>query len=165
MVDLISSSTTVLDRATRIDRLKKLLLSVGGQSVALQHPEYDHISVTWVLEGGFVMAGRIVPRVMVAHQCHLNVMTLWQRGYSGLIGIGTGWGLCSKDKSWARHSWGILRNGILETTPWGAGIYPDEAKCEKRFGVVLQGKDADSVADYVMRSATGGKNRSLVTVQ
>jgi hypothetical protein len=143
MVDLISSSTTVLNRETRVDQLHKLLLSIGGNDVARHVPD-DDLVVSWVLEGGFCMAGRIVPRVMQARQCHMNMLSIWKKGYSGLVGIGTGWGLSSEREMWIRHSWGVLRDGILESTPWGAGLLPDD-KCDKRFGIVLQGNDLASM--------------------
>jgi hypothetical protein len=104
MHNLTSSHGTVLSKSTRIERFKRLLLSVGGKDVAFQ-PSDDDISVPWLLESGFVMAGRIVPRIMAAGKCHLNVLTVWQRGYSGLVGIGTGYGLSNHDGNWYRHSW------------------------------------------------------------
>jgi hypothetical protein len=148
-LDTISSRKTVLNESTRVERLNRLLLSVGGKDVVFQ-PSNDDYSVLWLLESGFVMAGRIVPRIMAAGKCHLNVLKVWQMGYSGLVGIGTGYGLSSRDGNWYRHSWGVLRDGLLETTPWGAGQSPTD-KCEKRFGMLLQGKAADYLADYCLR--------------
>jgi hypothetical protein len=97
------SAATVLNRQTQIDRLQKLLLGIGGNSVAIPAVD-DDIVVSWVLESGFVMAGRIVPRVMKPRECHMNIFKLWQRGYAGLVGIGTGWGLSSNNLMWIRHS-------------------------------------------------------------
>jgi hypothetical protein len=53
-----------------------------------------------------------------------------------MVGIGTGYAL-SADGLWRQHSWGVRRQGILETT----------APREKYFGILLQGSSADSFAE------------------
>ena len=53
----------------------------------------------------------------------------------GMVGIGTGYAL-SGDGLWRQHSWGLRREGILETTVERA----------KYFGVLPQRDDAESFA-------------------
>lgn len=52
-----------------------------------------------------------------------------------IVGIATGYAL-SGDGLWRQHSWGVLRDGIFETT---------ETRL-KYFGIVLQGERADYFA-------------------
>ena len=52
-----------------------------------------------------------------------------------MVAIATGYAL-SDDGLWRQHTWGILRDGILETT---------EARIEY-FGLLLQGERADEFA-------------------
>ena len=47
--------------------------------------------------------------------------------------------LVCDDGLWRRHSWGILRDGVLETT---------EARL-KYFGIVLQGIAGDKAAEFL----------------
>jgi hypothetical protein len=68
--------------------------------------------------------------------CHANISYLWMRRRRYMVGIGTGYAL-SADGLWRQHSWGVRRQGILETT----------APREKYFGILLQGSNADSFAE------------------
>ncbi len=68
--------------------------------------------------------------------CHRNVARVWVSRQPGIVGIGTGYAL-SEDGLWRQHSWGVLKNGILETT----------VARTKYFGVMLKGIAADSFAD------------------
>ncbi len=67
--------------------------------------------------------------------CHQNVSTVWQSKVPKLIAVGTGYAL-SEDGLWRQHSWGVLRDGLLETTVVRV----------KYFGLLLQAADADSFA-------------------
>lgn len=116
-----------------IKRLKLLLLKLGGEFVvAPPKPDPD---ITALLESGFLIGGRIVFREMAGSACHRNVSALWKKRRFGLVGIATGYGL-SKDGLWRQHSWGVLRDGILETTQVRL----------KYFGILLQGEKADHFA-------------------
>ncbi|HEX7958941.1 MAG TPA: hypothetical protein VF493_03430, partial [Terriglobales bacterium] len=53
----------------------------------------------------------------------------------GIVAIATGYAL-SEYGLWRQHSWGILRDGVLETTKTRL----------KYFGIVLQGGEADFFA-------------------
>jgi len=72
---------------------------------------------------------------MKSSSCHQNVAFLWTKRKFGIVGIATGYAL-TDDGLWRQHSWGILRDGVLETT---------EARL-KYFGIVLQGERADFFA-------------------
>ncbi|MDR3674477.1 MAG: hypothetical protein P4N24_03235 [Acidobacteriota bacterium] len=68
--------------------------------------------------------------------CHENVAAVWKARRFEIIAIATGYAL-SDDGLWRRHSWGILRNGVLETT---------EARLQY-FGIVLPVAGADYFAE------------------
>ena len=89
-----------------------------------------------LLERGFLMSGPILFHVMKSSSCHRNVASVWIRKEFGIVGIATGYAL-SDDGLWRQHSWGVLRNGVLETT---------QEKL-KYFGLLFQGKRADFFAD------------------
>lgn len=67
--------------------------------------------------------------------CHQNIASSWKARRFGIIGIATGYAL-SEDGLWRQHSWGLLRDGILETTELRV----------KYFGILLQGDRADYFA-------------------
>ena len=113
--------------------LKGLLLGFGG--VHLVAPPGPDPDLPLLIEAGFVMAGPVVLRAMKKSGCHENLAELWASNEPGVVGIGTGYSL-SDDGLWRQHSWGIRREGILETT----------ASRVKYFGVLLQRRDADMFA-------------------
>lgn len=88
-----------------------------------------------LLERGFLTAGPIRLKVMKSSSCHQNVASVWTARKFGIVGIATGYAL-SDDGLWRQHSWGILRDGVLETTTTRL----------KYFGIVLQGERADFFA-------------------
>jgi hypothetical protein len=96
-----------------LERLKELLLNLGGEFlVAPPKPDQD---VPMVLERGFLMSGPIMFNVMESSSCHRNVASIWIRKEFGVVGIATGYAL-SDDGLWRQHTWGVLRDGVLETT-------------------------------------------------
>jgi hypothetical protein len=113
--------------------LKPLLLKLGGAYVvAPQRPDPD---LPLLIEFGFVTSGPVLVKSMDHQACHRNVAEIWKARKHGVVAIGSGYAL-SSDDLWWEHSWGILREGILETT----------TKRLKYFGLVLQGAKADSFA-------------------
>ncbi len=74
---------------------------------------------------------------MKASRCHENVAAVWKARRFGIIAIATGYAL-SEDGVWRVHSWGTLPDGVVETT---------EARL-KYFGIVLEGTQADNLAEY-----------------
>lgn len=116
-----------------LKRLKAMLLRLGGEFlVAPPRPDPD---LPMLLESGFLTSGPATLKIMKSSSCHRNVAALWRARRFGIVAIATGYAL-SEDGLWRQHSWGILRNGVLETT---------EARL-KYFGIVLQGARADSFA-------------------
>jgi hypothetical protein len=113
-----------------LKRLRSLLLRIGG--VCLVAPPKPDSDVAALLESGFLTAGPIVLKIMKCSSCHQNVAALWKTRKAGLVAIATGYAL-SEDGLWRQHSWGVRRDGILETT---------EPR-SKYFGLVLQGDKAD----------------------
>jgi hypothetical protein len=114
--------------------LKTLLVRLGGDFIVAP-PRTPDQDVSSLLELGFVTSGPITLKVMKFSSCHQNVATIWTKRRFGVVGIATGYAL-SEDGLWRQHSWGILREGVLETT---------EARV-KYFGIVLQGEKADFFA-------------------
>lgn len=116
-----------------LERLKEVLLALGGEFLVAP-PKADQ-DLLWLLERGFLMAGPIRLKIMESSSCHQNVSQVWKNRAIGIVGIATGYAL-SDDGLWRQHSWGLLRDGVLETT---------EAR-QKYFGILLQGKAADHFA-------------------
>jgi len=116
-----------------LKKLKVLLLRLGGEVlVAPPRPDQD---IPTLLQEGFLTSGTITSKIMKSSSCHQNVASVWTNRKFGIVGIATGYAL-SKDGLWRQHSWGILRDGVLETT---------EPRV-KYFGIVLQGERADFFA-------------------
>lgn len=116
-----------------LKRLKSILLRIGG--VFLVAPPKVDGDVPALLESGFLTRGPITLQIMKSSSWHQNVAALWKSKKAGVVAIATGYAL-SEDGLWRQHTWGILRDGILETT---------EARLEY-FGLVLQGERADEFA-------------------
>jgi len=116
-----------------LEHLSTLLLRFGGDFlVAPPKPDAD---IAPLLERGFLTFGPIKMQIMNDSSCHQNVSAVWRNRGHGIVAIATGYAL-SEDGLWRQHSWGILRDGILETTE----------ERSKYFGIVLQGEDADDFA-------------------
>lgn len=113
--------------------LRELLLKLGGAHLVA--PQSPDATVPLLVSTGFVMAGPVVQIPMKKSACHANVAELWTENRQDLVGIGTGFSL-SDDGLWRQHSWGLRREGVLETT----------VPRIKYFGVLLQNEEADSFA-------------------
>jgi hypothetical protein len=123
-----------ISQQPELERLRELLLHLGGEFlVAPPMPDHD---VPMLLERGFLMPGPIVLNVMESSSCHRNVASVWTRREFGIVGIATGYAL-SDDGLWRQHTWGVLRNGVLETTK----------ERLKYFGLLFQGKRATFFAE------------------
>jgi hypothetical protein len=88
------------------------------------------------------MAGPLQIKIMSKSRCHENVARVWTRKRHGVLGIGTGYAL-SDDGLWRQHSWGVRREGVLETT----------VPRTKYFGLLLQEEEADGFADANLAEA------------
>ena len=123
-------------------RLRSLLLRFGGEFlVAPPKPDGD---VGEILESGFLFEGEILFRPMKRSSCHQNVASMWKMRRHGVVGIATGYAL-SEDGLWRQHSWGVRRDGVLETT---------EARV-KYFGILLQGERADQFTNSNLQEPVG----------
>lgn len=94
--------------------LKKTLLRLGGQAVAMKwrEPDFENLmarGVPYRADGFIHRRGRL-------RQCHQNAARLWRRS-KGKIGICTGYAL-SQSGMWRQHSWGvsIKDHTVYETT-------------------------------------------------
>ena len=102
-----------ISQQPELERLKELLLNLGGEFlVAPPKPDQD---VPMLLGRGFLMSGPIMLKVMESSSCHRNVASIWIRKEFGIVSIATGYAL-SDDGLWRQHTWGVLRDGVLETT-------------------------------------------------
>jgi hypothetical protein len=117
-----------------LKRLKLLLLRLGG--IFIVAPPKPDADIPALLDSGFVMTGTAKLKRGKASMCHQNVAASWNARKFGMIGIATGYAL-SEDGLWRQHSWGLLRDGILETTE----------RRVKYFGILLQGDRADHFAN------------------
>jgi hypothetical protein len=92
-----------------------------------------------LVDHGQLMIGPVVcrSRGMEPNSCHQNVSRLWllKRKGDALIGIGTGYCFLD-DGRWRQHSWGVRKNGLLETL----------GERFKYFGIRMTGLDADVFA-------------------
>ena len=120
-----------IEQQPEILSLNKILLGIGGLRLVAP-PQKDSV-IKFLIIGGFVMGGSVLFRKMEEGACHANLAQLWNEPRNGLVGIGTGCAL-SEDGLWRQHSWGLRREGILETT----------LERTKYFGILLQKEDADS---------------------
>jgi hypothetical protein len=133
---------SLLDRRLResvqqqpeIEALRGLLLAIGGTELVAP-PGLDP-DVRLLITSGFVMGGPVQHEFIRDSKCHENIARAWKGRKSGIVGIGTGYAL-SGDGLWRQHSWGLRREGILETT----------VERVKYFGLLLQGEAADSFAE------------------
>jgi hypothetical protein len=126
-----------IEHQPELKALRRLLLSIDGtELVAPSCPDAD---LLLLLERGFVMAGGVRLKNMIASECHRNVAKLWAKKKKDVVGLGTGYGM-TDDGLWRQHSWLVLRQGILETTK----------ERTHYFGILLQGQAA---ADFVINNS------------
>ena len=124
--------------------LRGLLLALGGSHLVA--PSSPDPVLALVIDAGFVMAGPVMRRAMTMGRCHRNVAKIWAEKHHKLVGIGTGYSL-SGDGLWRQHSWGLRREGVLETTSLRV----------KYFGVLLQHGDANL---FAMANLVGTSHRN-----
>jgi hypothetical protein len=116
------------------EHLKLLLLRFGGDFIVA--PNKLDQDVPRLLESGFLMNGPITLKKMNSSMCHQNIAAIWKFQRPGIVSIATGYAL-SEDGLWRQHSWGVLQEGLLETTE-GRTRY---------FGVLLGSSEADHFAE------------------
>jgi hypothetical protein len=107
---LRSNRAAVVKEQKGLTKLRRRLLDLGGDEVALRYEE--DLEILLLLGKEFV--GKARRRPGQQSQCHSNAGKLYQAGE--LAAIATGWAL-SADRIWRQHSWGIDWKGrIVETT-------------------------------------------------
>jgi|SRR5579863_962191 len=121
------------EQQPKLEVLRGMLLDLGGMHLVA--PPNPDAALPLLIDAGFVMAGPVVRRRMEKSECHRNLAEVWSDRKHELVGIGTGYSL-SDGGLWRQHSWGVRREGILETT----------VKRVKYFGILLQHGAADSFA-------------------
>jgi hypothetical protein len=115
------------------EHLQLLLLRLGGDFiVAPNKPDQD---VPRLLKSGILMNGPITLKKMKSSMCHQNIASIWKLQKPPIVSIATGYAL-SEDGLWRQHSWGVLQNGLLETTEERA----------RYFGILFSSSEADHFA-------------------
>ena len=107
----------ILKDNPEVQALRETLLNIGGNEIvtALPVDSYNPALSRVLLSRGLVMGGPVTLKEMEPCNCHENVARLWLANDHRLIGIGSGYRL-SDDGLWREHSWGVRREGIIETT-------------------------------------------------
>jgi len=116
-----------------LEHLSALLLRLGGDFLVA--PRKRDPDIPALLERGFLTFGPIKMHLMDRSSCHQNVAAIWRNREHGIVAIATGYAL-SEDGLWRQHSWGIARDGLIETT---------EERL-KYFGIVLEAEAANDFA-------------------
>jgi hypothetical protein len=108
--------------------MKTVLLRFGGDFLVAPPPTPD-LDIPALLERGFITSGPGQPEDHGIWFMPPECAAVWTKKIFGIISIATGYAL-SDDGLWRQHSWGILREGVLETTKVRV----------KYFGILLQGQ-------------------------
>jgi len=116
-----------------LEHLSALLLRLGGDFLVA--PRKRDPDIPALLERGFLTFGPIKMHLMDRSSCHQNVAAIWRNREHGIVAIATGYAL-SEDGLWRQHSWGIARDGLIETT---------EERL-KYFGIVFEAEAANDFA-------------------
>jgi hypothetical protein len=116
---------------SKLEPLKKKLLSIGGWAVCLPFVEEDYSALA--SDRGQRFPGRSQLFLGQPSQCHNNCADLWDQNKEKLK-ICTGYAL-SKDGVWRQHSWcyDIENRVVIETT----------VKRIQYFGFILNDIEAD----------------------
>ena len=120
-------------RQPELKLLRCLLLKFGGSYIVA--PPAADPDLPIIVSSGFLMHGPVKFKKMRSSLCHQNVAALWRKQAHDMVAIATGYAL-SSDGLWRQHSWGLLRNGVLETTE----------ERTKYFGILLSASGADHFA-------------------
>ncbi len=113
--------------------LRRILLKIGGEELVLS-PGSDPM-INFLIDFGIVFAGPVLLKQDSHRRHHRMLGRIWSRRSCGIVGIGVGFAL-DDDGLWREHSFGVLREGVLETI----------VRKEKYFGLLLLGEAADGFA-------------------
>src|SRR6266851_5558718 len=112
------------EAAILCERLRK----VGGREIVTPFTIPVDTSLILACGGPIDNTSRLVPG-MAESRCREHVAWLWR--HHKITGVGTGWGL--SNDVWHEHTWGMDRDGIVETTKLQDHYY----------GVIFGGKRAE----------------------
>jgi hypothetical protein len=118
--------------------LRRILLKLGGVEL-VPSPGNDPI-VDLLIEYGIVYSGPVVLKQGGHSGQDCTLGRIWTRRLYGIVGIGTGFALAD-DGLWREHSFGVLREGVLET------MIPKQ----KYFGLLLVSEAADVLAETLIK--------------
>ncbi len=120
-------------------------MGIGGEETA--PPLARDPMVTFLIDCGIVFNGPVVLKTARNGEPLVNLARAWRKRVPGLVGIGVGYAL-EQNGLWREHTFGILREGVLE---------PDVEK-QKYFGLMLIGEAADGFASGVLNDGETPKN-------
>jgi len=121
--------------------LRRVLLKLGGAELIVQDPERHDPQRGFLADFGIVFSGPVLLKPSQSATSEIGIAKAWRHRKYGITAIGIGYGL-NDDEFWREHTFGILREGVLETT----------TPRRKYFGILLLGEAADSFADVIGRN-------------
>ena len=113
--------------------LRRILLKLGGDEF-VPSAEQDPMT-NFLIDFGIVFAGPVVVKPCAPGRPERSLSRIWKGRLHGIVGIGVGYAL-QQDGLWREHSFGVLREGVLETTTIK----------RKYFGLLLIDQAADGFA-------------------
>ena len=95
-------------------------------------PAGDDPLTDFLVDFGIVFSGPVLVKIAANIPPAIALSRVWRRRMHGIVGFGVGYALAD-DGLWREHSFGVLREGVLETN----------GRKEKYFGLLLLGEAAD----------------------
>lgn len=112
-------------------------MGIGGQETA--PPLARDPMINFLIDCGIVFNGPVILKQAKNGEPLTHLARAWRKRAAGLVGIGLGYAL-EQNGLWREHTFGILREGVLE-----AG-----AAKQKYFGLMLIGEAADGFVAGVL---------------
>jgi hypothetical protein len=125
--------------------LRKILMELGGEETA--PPLARDPMISFLIDCGIVFNGPVVVKPAKTGEPVSHLARAWRKRTSGLVAIGLGYAL-EESGLWREHTFGILREGVLEA----------DAQKRKYFGLMLIGEAADGFATGVLGDGEAPKN-------
>jgi hypothetical protein len=118
--------------------LRKILLGLGGGDVV--PPAAHDPTINFLIDFGIVFSGPVLLKEGSPGRWNHSMAHIWSRRLHGIVGIGVGYAL-GDDNLWREHTFGVLREGVLETA----------AVMQKYFGLLLISQAADGFAETLLK--------------
>jgi hypothetical protein len=118
--------------------LRRVLLKIGGEE--LVPPDASDPMTSFLIDFGIVFSGPVLLKVCGHRRPAPTLGHVWSRRLYGIVGVGVGYAM-SDDGLWREHTFGILREGVLEIV----------SPRQKYFGLLLIGEAADGFAEAASR--------------